>query len=111
MDGMQSSWCDPCKRPRLSAFPRSSSVPASMLHPSIADKVWLALARGDLDEAVFVAFKAGEEAVRAAGSFWRTDYGVDVMRKAFQPGGPLSNPTQSRSREVRGEIAHSETRR
>ena len=65
-----------------------------MLHPSITDKVWLALARGNLDEAVLAAFKAVEEAIRVAGSFGLTDYGVDVMRKAFQPGGPLSNPTQ-----------------
>ena len=75
-------------------FREAAAFPKSMLHPSIADKVWLALARGNLDEAVFAAFKAVEEAIRAAGSFGLTDYGVDVMRRAFQPGGPLSNPTQ-----------------
>ena len=45
--------------------------PKTLLHPSIREKVWGALVRGDLDEAVFAAFKAVEEAVRAAGSLVR----------------------------------------
>src|SRR6266581_4646973 len=64
-------------------FREAAAFPKSMLHPSIADKVWLALARGDLDEAVFAAFKAVEEAVRKAGGFAATDVGVALMRKAF----------------------------
>jgi uncharacterized protein (TIGR02391 family) len=75
-------------------FRDAAAFPKSMLHPSIADKVWLALARGDLDEAVFAAFKAVEEAVRDAGGFSLTNYGTDLMRNAFKPGGPLSNPAQ-----------------
>jgi uncharacterized protein (TIGR02391 family) len=75
-------------------FREAAAFPKSMLHPSIADKIWLALARGDLDEAVFAAFKAVEEAVRDAGSFSLTDYGTELMRKAFKPGGPLSNSAQ-----------------
>lgn len=75
-------------------FREAAAFPKSMLHPSIADKVWLALARGDLDDAVFAAFKAVEEAVREAGGFGLTDYGVDLMRNAFKPGGPLTNPAQ-----------------
>lgn len=64
----------------------------SMLHPSIADKVWLSLARGDLDDAVFAAFKAVEVRVRDAGRFDATEIGVDLMRKAFKPTtGPLSD--------------------
>jgi Protein of unknown function (Hypoth_ymh) len=58
-------------------FREAAAFPKSMLHPSIADKVWLALARGDLDDAVFAAFKAVEEAIREAGGFSLTDYGVD----------------------------------
>jgi hypothetical protein len=69
-------------------FREAAAFPKSMLHPSIADKVWLALARGDLDDAVFAAFKAVEEVVRKAGGFDLTDYGVDLMRAAFKPGGP-----------------------
>src|SRR5437016_8332642 len=31
--------------------------PKTLLHPSIREKVWAALVRGDLDEAIFAAFK------------------------------------------------------
>ena len=66
-----------------------------MLHPSIADKVWLELMRGDLADAVFVAFRTVEEAVRDAGGFAATDFGTDLMRKAFSTNnGPLTNPSQ-----------------
>jgi uncharacterized protein (TIGR02391 family) len=61
----------------------AAEFPKSLLHPRIADKAWLALARGDLDEAVFGAFKAVEEAVRSAGQYEPTDIGVPLMRKAF----------------------------
>ena len=63
--------------------------------PSIENKVWLALARGDRDEAVFAAFKAVEEAVRKAGGFGPTDIGVELMRKAFDPAkGRLTDTTK-----------------
>jgi uncharacterized protein (TIGR02391 family) len=76
-------------------FREAAAFPKSLLHPSVADKVWLALARGDLDEAVFAAFKAVEEAVRTAGGFGPTDIGVPLMRKAFDKmNGPLSDPEQ-----------------
>src|SRR5271169_1309640 len=45
-------------------FREAAAFPKTLLHPSIADKVWLALARGELDDAVFFAFKAVEVAVR-----------------------------------------------
>jgi uncharacterized protein (TIGR02391 family) len=64
-------------------FKALAEFPKSMLHPSIAEKVYSALARGDLDEAVFAAFKAVEIAVRDAGSFADTDIGVALVRKAF----------------------------
>jgi len=76
-------------------FREAAAFPKSMLHPSIADKVWLALARGDLDDAVFAAFKAVEEAVREAGGFSLIDIGFSLMRKAFdKANGPLSDFTQ-----------------
>jgi uncharacterized protein (TIGR02391 family) len=69
--------------------------PKALLHPSIREKVWAALARGDLDEAVFAAFKAVEEAVRSAGGFSATDIGVPLVRKAFDKNsGPLTNVLQ-----------------
>jgi uncharacterized protein (TIGR02391 family) len=76
-------------------FREAAAFPKSLLHPSVADNVWLALARGDLDGAVFAAFKAVEEAVRIAGGFGPTDIGVPLMRKAFDKmNGPLSDPKQ-----------------
>jgi uncharacterized protein (TIGR02391 family) len=66
-----------------------------MLHPTIADKVYSALARNDLDEAVFAAFKAFEVAVRQACGFADTDIGVALVRKAFDKhSGPLIDLSQ-----------------
>jgi uncharacterized protein (TIGR02391 family) len=75
-------------------FREAVAFPKSLLHPGIADKVWLALARGDLDDAVFIAFKAVEVAVRDAGGFGPTDVGVALMREAFHKDrGQLSKMT------------------
>jgi uncharacterized protein (TIGR02391 family) len=79
----------------FSQFRAASAFPKSLLHPAIADKVWLDLARSELDDAVFAAFKAVEEAVRKAGGFGPTDIGVDLMRRAFDPkSGPLTDKKQ-----------------
>jgi uncharacterized protein (TIGR02391 family) len=59
--------------------------PKELIHAAIRDKVWAALARGELDEAVFASFKAVEVAVRQAGGYDATDLGADLMRKAFDP--------------------------
>jgi uncharacterized protein (TIGR02391 family) len=77
------------------AFRSAAAFPKSLLHPRIADKVWLDLARGDLADAVFVSFRAVEEAVREKGGFAFTDVGVNLMRAAFKPTtGPLSDTSQ-----------------
>ena len=69
----------------------AKTFPKAMVHPSIADKVWSALMRGDLSDAVFNSFKAVEEAVREAGGYTATDLGVDLMRNAFhKDNGPLT---------------------
>ena len=79
------------------SFLEAAAFPKALLHPSIADKVWLNLARGDLEDAVFIAFKAVEEAVRQAGSFGPTDIGVALMRRAFdKTDGPLSRSQPAR---------------
>lgn len=66
--------------------------PKSLLHPAIRDRVWRALQRSELDEAVRTSFVAVEDAVREAGKFTHGDYGVDLMRAAFHPDtGPLTN--------------------
>lgn len=47
-------------------YARSVAFPKSLLHPTIADAVWLDLARGDLETAVFKSLRAVEIAVREA---------------------------------------------
>lgn len=77
------------------AFREAVEFPKTLLHPAFADKVWLNLARGDYDEAVFAAFKAVEVAVRGAGGLAPTDIGTNLMRKAFDKGtGPLTDMSQ-----------------
>jgi uncharacterized protein (TIGR02391 family) len=79
----------------FNSFREAAAFPKTLIHPSIADKVWLALARGDLDDAVFAAFKAVEETVRKIGGFADTDIGVPLMRKAFDKhSGPLTDLSQ-----------------
>lgn len=82
-------------RDRFDTFQRAAAFPKTLLHSSIADRVWISLARGELADAVFFAFRTVEEAVRAAGRFANTDIGVDLMRKAFHAdNGPLTDITQ-----------------
>lgn len=72
-------------------YVRSLAFPKSLLHPMIAEDVWLDIASGDLDMAVFRAFRTVEERVRAVGGYAATDIGVDLMRRAFNPtNGPLT---------------------
>jgi len=76
-------------------YARSLAFPKALLHPSIADEVWLDIVRGDLETAVFKAFRAVEVAVRDAGQFADTDIGTALMRKAFDKAtGRLSNMQQ-----------------
>ena len=74
------------------SFKQAAAFPRALLHPSIADAVWLDLARGEYDTAVFKAMRTVEESVRAAGKYSATDFGKDLMRKAFDPNsGPLTD--------------------
>jgi len=82
-------------RDRFDKFRRAAAFPKTLFHPSIADRVWISLARGELADAVFIAFRTVEEAVRAAGGFADTDIGVELIRKAFNTdSGPLTNIQQ-----------------
>ena len=77
--------------PTFQAYVQAVTFPKAMLHPDIANEVWLALVRGELAIAVFRAFRAVEEAVRAAAGYEATDYGVDMVRRAFNSNtGPLT---------------------
>lgn len=86
-------------------FQQAKTFPKSLLHPAIADKVWKALARGELEDAVFAAFKAVEIAVRDAAKMGPSDVGVKLMRKAFDPeNGPLTDKHKPESE--REALAH-----
>jgi uncharacterized protein (TIGR02391 family) len=75
-------------------FRNAGLLPKSLLHPTIADDVWLELARGRFADAVFKAFRAVEEAVREAGGFGPDDYGEPMVRDAFNPTrGTLTKPS------------------
>jgi uncharacterized protein (TIGR02391 family) len=73
----------------------AADFPRWMIHPSIAEKVWRALMRNDLGDAVLFAFRAVEEAVRSTGGFTADDIGVKLMRAAFNKDrGPLTDLSQ-----------------
>jgi uncharacterized protein (TIGR02391 family) len=74
-------------------FLKARQLPKTMLHPEIAERVWLSFVRGEFDTAVFQAMKAVEIAVREAAGFPKGDHGVPMIRKAFHPDqGPLRDP-------------------
>jgi uncharacterized protein (TIGR02391 family) len=76
----------------FSRFIEAASFSKNLLHPKIADAVWVELARGNLDVAVFISFRAVEEAVREAGGYVAEDIGTKLVRKAFdKDNGPLTN--------------------
>jgi len=76
-------------------YAASRQLPKSLLHPSIAEDVWLAFARGDFSTAVFQAMRAVEVAVRAAAGFDQGDHGVPMIRRAFHKDtGPLRDENQ-----------------
>lgn len=79
----------------FAAYRTSKQLPRELLHPRLVTKVWGAFARGELDTAVFEAFKEVEICVRSAAGLTDSDYGTDLMRKAFHvENGPLSDPTR-----------------
>ncbi|HDY66945.1 MAG TPA: TIGR02391 family protein [Candidatus Scalindua sp.] len=92
-------------RDHFDSFQKAAAFPKSLLHPAIADRVWISLARGELPDAVFFAFRTVEEAVRVKGGYANTDIGVDLMRRAFHAdNGPLTDQAQPKSE--REALAH-----
>jgi uncharacterized protein (TIGR02391 family) len=76
----------------VKAYRNANLLPRGHLHPSIAPKVWATFLRGDYDTAVFQAFNEVEVAVRRVGGYTEADYGVALMRKAFdESSGPLAD--------------------
>jgi uncharacterized protein (TIGR02391 family) len=87
------------------AYSKAAAFPRELLHPSIAERVWAALARGDYADAVFLSFRTVEESVRKAGGYADTEIGTDLMRKAFDAAkGPLAK--QSDPKPEREALAH-----
>jgi uncharacterized protein (TIGR02391 family) len=77
------------------SYARSVDFPKALIHPAIAEEVWVDLARDDLETAVFKSFRAVEIAVRDAGKFSDVDVGTQLMRKAFdKSNGPLTDMRQ-----------------
>ena len=76
----------------FSAYKSEGLLPSDNLHPTIVRKVKPLFLRGDYDTAIFQAFKAVEILVRKTGGYEKGDYGVSLMRKAFNPtNGVLTN--------------------
>jgi uncharacterized protein (TIGR02391 family) len=77
------------------SYARSVDFPKALIHPALAEEVWVDLARDDLATAVFKSFRAVEIAVREAGKFSDVDVGIQLMRKAFdKSNGPLTDMRQ-----------------
>ena len=86
-------------------YRKAVAFPRELLHPAIAEAVWSALLRGELDTAVFIAFRMVEETVRKAGGYSNADVGTVLMRKAFDArNGPLRNPNDDEAE--REALAH-----
>jgi uncharacterized protein (TIGR02391 family) len=85
---------------QIEAYRRARVLPRGMLHQVIASKAEPPFMRGEYDTAVFQAFKEVEVAVRTACGYPESDYGTDLMRKAFhETTGPLTDsnaPTSER---------------
>ena len=82
----------------LQKYERSNELSSASLDPSLASKVYPLFVRGDYDTSVFQAFKEVEVRVRIASGLSDEDYGVPLVRKAFNPeNGPLTDNTQIQS--------------
>jgi uncharacterized protein (TIGR02391 family) len=83
-------------RADVESYRQATLLPKDLLHPIISERAWAPFFRGDYDVAVFQAFKSVEVAVREVGKFSNEDFGVPLMRKAFNPRkGPLTDEDKS----------------
>lgn len=64
------------------------------LHALIAGEVRAQYLLGDYETAIFKAMRQVEIRVRELAGAGKRDLGVPLMRLAFKPGGPLSDPDQ-----------------
>ena len=76
------------------AYRKSAILPRTLLHGRIVEKVWAPFLRGEYETAVFVALREVEVYVREASKATNEDYGVSLMREAFNyRNGPLTDST------------------
>ena len=88
----------------VAQYRKSTLLPRDQLHPQLVSVVGTFL-RGDYDTAVFQAFKEVEVAVRTSAKLSDADFGVALMRKAFdKEDGPLAD--QNRLPTERDAMAH-----
>lgn len=79
------------------AFQQAQLLPRTFLHPAIAERIFPLFLRGDYDNAVLIAFRETEIEVRTAAALPESDYGIILMRRAFDPeNGPLTDPAQNK---------------
>ena len=78
----------------FATYAKESLLVSETLDPVLARKVKPLFLRGDYDTAIFHAFREVEVRVRKIGKYSNSDYGVNLMRKAFHPiTGVLTNTT------------------
>ena len=79
-------------------YAKESLLTSETLDPILARKVKPLFLRGDYDTAIFQAFKEVEVRVRKTSKYSNSDYGVDLMRKAFHSTtGALTNKKSEKS--------------
>jgi uncharacterized protein (TIGR02391 family) len=86
-------------------FLKTTVLRREALHRTLQEEAWPLYIRGKFDLSIFEALKQVEVAVRDAGGFTEDDYGVALMRDAFnKTSGPLTD--KSLPQNEREAIAH-----
>ena len=80
---------------------RQASLFPGHFDPVLVRMVRPLFLRGDYETAVFRALKEVEVRVRAKGIFTNDDFGVDLMKKAFGPNGPLTDKNAPKAEQDR----------
>ena len=76
-------------------------IPKDALHPEIREDVWALYHRGKFDTAVLEAMKAVEIAIRAAAGYSDSDYGTDMVARAFnENNGPLRDQNAQQAERI-----------
>ena len=83
----------------LSAAKSRGWLTPELLHPDLSGASLTTFQSGNYDLAVFEAFRTVESTVRKRGNYSHRDFGVELMKKAFDPdSGPLRDLSASQAR-------------